>query len=104
DVDHEVKGTPRGIECGAVVLEQGAGDVAPPAVGIAHGGNAVLRALQRRLGRLLGDGGGTGDVAFLDLVAVGDDLFRGDEIAQPPTGHGVGLGEAEHADDTRVVG
>jgi predicted AAA+ superfamily ATPase len=62
-----------------------------------HGLDAGLVAVEGRLRRHLGDGGGVGGALGLDVVHGGDDVRRAGAVADAPAGHGVGLGHAvEH--------
>ena len=81
------------------LLHELPGPVAAHAVGVAHLGDHVLRARERRLGSLLRDRARAGHLRLLQLAQDVRQLGRGDGVAEPPTGHRVDLREAVDGDD-----
>ena len=61
-------------------------------------GHEVLRPLERRDRCRLADRAGVGRALRLDLGHRADQLGRAAGIADPPAGHGIGLGDAVHGE------
>ena len=98
DVDHEVEGAARPDRADAGRVQPLDRGVPAGAVGVAHDADAVLRAGQRRLARLLDDARGVRDDRLLRLAERSRDRRRRDRVAEPPAGHRVRLREREDRD------
>lgn len=73
-------------------------DLAPTSELLPHGDDVVLRSIQGRDDGSLGEGVGTGDAVHHQLDDVLHQWLGQDPIAQPPTRHGVALGQTVQKD------
>ena len=94
DRREHVERAPR-LKAGQAHLVQRLDDVAAAAVVlVAHHLDLVVALAQRRDGRVLARGRRGHDAALVDLRHDFDKRCRTGGVAEPPAGHGVGLGEA----------
>ncbi len=78
-------------------------EAAAAAKGLDHLLHGVLRPQQRFHRRILGKGRGTGHIVRDHLHDGLDEVLRIQPVAQPPAGHGEGLGETVNEHDGAVV-
>src|SRR5581483_594457 len=99
DIDQGIESSMWGIDIAPVIFEQTHGKVAPAPVCLAHLAHAILRAGQSSSGSPLDQ---RADVSIFGIEYIDDgfhQLSSSRQVADAPSGHGIGLGEGVSADE-----